>query len=370
MPYWKHHRLPYNFFIIILLYVFFYNTHLFAHTTIPITYGGNVNLTLGRLAGVRSGSERISGYGWLSTYHKINDDYFISSTLGISLEGQSANTMILNDMSVGFHSQKNQLLIGRTLNAAGRLHHDIIDFGAPGGGSDNNPISYFYNGNYTTNAAQRLTLPFTKRIAYYAKPYKEYLALGISYAPDIGTYHAENYHFFAEAPVKDEVSVAFNAEAQIKNIYIGVTSGYTQAYRPFNPFYPPTLITATQYSIFVKEKLSQEKFYNFYEINRGCLDDKNTEAKAEAKAKDCRIGFQISKIKNRYTRNIGVQHRLNNNALQPSHNADYFIGWSWSMQPNVRIGFETILRIEEARINETNQIHSDFNWLTGIQYRF
>jgi hypothetical protein len=362
MPYWKHHILLYNFFIIFLLYVFFYNTHLLADNTIPITYGGNINLTLGRLAGVRSGTERISGYGWLSTYHKINDDYFMSSTLGVSLEGQSANTIILNDMSVGLHSQKNQLLIGRTLNASGKLHHDIIDFGAPGGGSDNNPISYFYNGNYTTNVAQRLTLPFTKRIAYYAKPYKEYLALGISYAPQIGTYHAENYQFFAEAPIKDEVSAAFNSEIQINKVYIGITSGYTQAYRTFNQVHSFGLITATQYSIFVKEKLSQEKFYNLYEVNRGCLDDKNT--------KDCRIGFQISKIKNRYTRNIGVQHRLNNNALNPSHNADYFIGWSWSMQPNVRIGFETILRIEETKKQDTNQIRSDFNWLTGIQYRF
>lgn len=362
MPYWKHHRLLYNFLVIILFYIFFYHTFVYAQNKVPINYGGNINLTLGRLAGVRSGNERISGYGWLSTYHKINDDYFISSTLGISLEGQSANTFILNDMSIGFHSKKNQLLIGRTLNAAGRLHHDIIDFGAPGGGSDNNPISYFYNGNYTTNVAQKLTLPFTKRIAYYAKPYKDYLGVGISYAPYIGTYHAENYQFFAKAPVTDEISVAFNSEAVIKNIYIGISSGYTQAYRPFNRFYTSGIITATQYSIFVKEKLSQEKFYNFYEINRGCLDD--------AHSKDCRIGFQISKIKNRYTRNIGVQHRLNNNFLQPSHNADYFIGWSWSMHKNVRIGFETILRIEEAKKQETNQIRSDFNWLTGIQYRF
>ena len=317
---------------------------------------------MGRIAGVRSGNERISGYSWVSTHHKINNDYFISSITGVSLEGNSPNTLILNDMSIGFHAPKNQLLLGRTLNAAGKLHHDIIDFGAPGGGSDNNPISYFYNGNYTTNVAQKLALPFTERIAYYVKPYKEYLAFGISYAPQIGTYHAENYHFFAGSPVKDEVSVAINTETQIKNFYIGVTSGYTQAYRPFNRFSSQGLILARQYSIFVKERLSKVNFYNLYEINSGCLKDKNTQ--------DCRIGFQITKIKNRYTRNIGTQYRFDNNSLRPTYNTDYFVGWSWSMTPNVRIGLETILRTEEANTPEKHDIQSDFHWLAGIQYRF
>ena len=252
--------------------------------------------------------------------------------------------------------------MGRTLNAAGKLHHDITNFGAPGGGSDNNPVSYFYNGNYTTNTGQQLTLPFTNRIAYYVKPYKNYLALGVSYAPQIGTYHAENYKFFAHNPVKDEISIAVNSETQIKNLYLGITSGYTQAYRPFNNFYSSGIIKSTQYSLYLKEKLTGHNIYNLYEFNSGCLKDKTI--------KDCRIAFQISKIKNKYTKNIGVQYRYENASFKSTLNTDYFIGWSWSLNPNTRIGFETILRLEDANNGKKYTIQSDFNWLAGVQYRF
>ena len=353
-----------NYFKIIFIFLFIYNNHLFASTNhVPFNYGGELNTTFGRLAGVRSGGGRTSGYAWLSTYYKINHDYFITGNAGISFEGQSSYKTIINDASLGFHTPKSQTFVGQTLNASGKLHHDITDFGAPGGGSDNNPVSYFANGTYTTNVAQKLTLPFANRIAYYLKPYKDYLAIGISYAPNIGTYHPENYQFFSQTPINDEISIAGNGETYFRNLYLGFTSGYTQAYRPFNRFYPAGLVKATQYSFYLKEKLNKENFYNLYEINNGCLQDKNTN--------DCRTAFQFSKIKNRYIRNIGVQYRYNQNSVNPSINTDYFIGWSWAFDANVRIGFETILRQEEVNKNaHKKHIQNDFNWLTGIQYRF
>jgi hypothetical protein len=321
-----------------------------------------MNMTFGRIAGVRDGGGRTSGYGWLSSYHKINQDYYITGNTGLSFEGNSEHNPIVNDLNIGIHSDNQQIFLGRTLSAAGKLHHDMIDFGAPGGGSDNTPVSYFANGNYTTNVAQRITLPFTQRIAYYVKPYKEFLALGISYAPRIGTYHPENYEFFAGTPIKDEISVSANTEIQIKNLYLGITSGYTQAYRPFNLFSPQGIIKANQYSIFVKEKLSQDNMFKLYELNGGCLEDRQT--------KDCRAGFQFSKINNHYTRSMGTQIRYEKNTFNPTINTDYFTGWSWSFNRSVRIGLETILRLEERKQGEKKAIKSDFHWLAGIQYQF
>ena len=301
---------------------------------------------------------------------EINKNYYITGNTGISFEGKSAHNPIINDLNIGIHHDNQQIFLGRTLNAAGKLHHDIIDFGAPGGGSDNTPVSYFANGNYTTNVAQKIALPFTQRIAYYIKPYKDFLALGISYAPRVGIYHPEKYQFFAGTPVKDEISVSANTEIQIKNIYLGITSGYTQAYRPFNLFFPQGIIKANQYSIFIKEKLSRDTLFKLYEFNGGCLDDAQTQ--------DCRVGFQFSKIDNHYTRNIGTHIRYEKNTFNPTINTDYYIGWQWTLEPNLRIGFETILRREESRKKYRHDqagqklsiINTDFNWLAGIQYQF
>ena len=278
MNYQKYTRFYNNLYFQIIIKIFYFLLifidNLYAKNKVPISYGGELNTTFGRLAGVRAGGGRISGYGWLSSYHKIDEKHYITGNAGISLEGKTSNKLILNDLSIGLHDNKSQFFLGRTLSAAGKLHHDIIDFGAPGGGSDNTPVSYFYNGNYTTNVAQKLTLPFSERIAYYIKPYKDYFAIGISYAPNIGTYHPENYQFFAQTPVKDEISFAINNEIQISNFYIGITGGYTQAYRPFNRLNSQGLIKSTQYSFFVKQALNQRSFYNLYELNHGCLEDK------------------------------------------------------------------------------------------------
>lgn len=367
MNYQKYTRFYNNLYFQIIIKIFYFLLifidNLYAKNKVPISYGGELNTTFGRLAGVRAGGGRISGYGWLSSYHKIDEKHYITGNAGISLEGKTSNKLILNDLSIGLHDNKSQFFLGRTLSAAGKLHHDIIDFGAPGGGSDNTPVSYFYNGNYTTNVAQKLTLPFSERIAYYIKPYKDYFAIGISYAPNIGTYHPENYQFFAQTPVKDEISFAINNEIQISNFYIGITGGYTQAYRPFNRLNSQGLIKSTQYSFFVKQALNQRSFYNLYELNHGCLEDKAVD--------DCRIGFQISKMKNRYIRNLGIQHRYHTNSLNSNFNTDYFMGWSYSLQDNLKVGFETILRREEKSRNISDKtINTDFNWLAGVQYRF
>lgn len=340
--------------------IIFYCSPLYSKTydKIHASYGGVTNITFGRIAGPRDGGGRISGYSWLSTYHKLNDKYYFSGNAGISLENSNSTNVIVNDANIGFHTPYSQFFIGRALNAAGRLHHDFSDFGAPGGGSDNNPVSFFFNGNYTTNVAQQLAQPFTNRVALYVKPYKKYFALGASYAPNIKDNHVENYNFFAKFRVRDEFSIAFNSEVQIKQFFLGLTGGYTQAYRPFNRFSSTGLIEARQFSFHATEKLKKENYYNRFEFNSGCLE--------EPESKDCRIGFQISKIKNQYIRNYGALYRYDKNDYNPSITSDYFSGWSWKLEPNLTVGFETIYRV----IEEREQKITDFHWLTGVQYQF
>lgn len=323
-----------------------------------LNYGGQMNVTFGRVAGPRSGGGLISGYSWLSSYHKLDDDYFISGNAGVSLEKSASSNVIINDTNIGFHAPKGQVFIGRSLNAAGRLHHDLSDFGAPGGGADNEPISFFFDGNFTTNVAQQITQPFSNHVALYVKPYKEFMAIGFSYAPSIDNDHPENYQFFAEAPVKDEISFAVNNEIQIKNFFIGATAGYVQAYRPINNFRVNGYIKSRQFSFHVTEKLKKNNYYNIYEFNSGCLEDRID--------KDCRTAFQISKVKDNYTSNYGALYRYDKNNTPSSLTSDYFIGWQWQFAPNVKAGFETIYRIQE----EQNTTQTDFHWLTGVQYQF
>jgi hypothetical protein len=348
-----------------------------------ISYGGVVNMTFGRLAGERDGETRPSGYGWVSTYHKLNDTYYVTGVAGLSLEGQSNVNPLLNDLNIGLQSNIEQITLGRTLNAAGKLHHDISDFGAPGGGMDNTPVSSFFNGSYTTNVSQQIANSFARRVSYYLKPFEaDYgnINIGISYAPKINPHHPENYAFFAgtEEPLKDEISFAGSTELDNADFTVGFTAGYTQGERPFNRQLPAGIITANQLSIIFKQKSDYENRYRLYELNNGCLNDKNTN--------DCRGGVQYSNIQGNFTYNIGTQIRILDNpdifgvnlSNHDMINYDYYMGWQWTFQPNIKIGLETILRREETKKKYRNDqdtekshiIKTDFNWLVGIQYRF
>ncbi|MFT6263846.1 MAG: hypothetical protein ACJAQ0_001718 [Dasania sp.] len=336
-----------------------HHAHCTTSDQIHFDTGGQLNLTAGRIAGFRSGGIRTSGYGWFATHHRLDKTYYIKSNIGVSLEKSASTHFIMNDLNISIYSDKQRFIVGRTLNAAGALHHDISDFGAPGGGTDNMPISYFFVGNFTTNVAQKLAQPFANRIAYYVKPYKNYLGLGISYAPNIDPYHPENYQFFANAVVKDEISVAANAETYFNKFFISTSVGYTQAQRQFNRFRPAGKITALQYSVQIKEKQAKPNHYRLYELNSGCLKD--------AQRQDCRIVVQYSKIKDQYIRNIGTHQRFNNDITNANVYSDYFIGWSWQFKSNFKVGLETILRVKEER-DRPNR--TDFHWLAGAQYNF
>jgi hypothetical protein len=402
-----------------IIFILYINNGYATPKTPHISYGGVVNMTFGRLAGENDGQSRPSGYGWWSSYHKLNDTYYVTGNAGISLlerkpiqttynRVQSVYTPILNDLSIGLQSNIEQFTIGRTLNAAGKLHHDISDFGAPGGGMDNTPVSSFFNGSYTTNVSQQIANSFAKRVSYYIKPFEaDYgnINFGISYAPKINPYHPENYAFFAgtETPFKNEVSFAGSTEFDVDKFTIGLTAGHTQGERPFNRQLPTGIIIANQFSIVFKQKSDYTNRYRLYEINSGCLKDKNTN--------DCRGGVQYSNIQGNFTFNTGTQIRIldkqeipilgldrdiellglkrheiinfysNHKPIYNSDdmiNFDFYTGWQWALSPHLRIGFETILRREETKKKyrqdqdgqKLDNIDVDFNWLAGVQYRF
>jgi hypothetical protein len=321
-------------------------------------FGGQLDFTMGHIAEQKSGDMRSSGYGWFTTFHPLHKTEYLKGTFGTSLEKSASGKFIINDVHFGYYRQKDNFIIGRSVNAAGYLHQDIMDFGAPGGGIDNTPISYFFAGNFTTNVAQKLTQPFAHHIAYYVQPVKKYFNFGFSYAPSINTFHQENYQFFAQAIVKNEISLGAKNNFSWNNLNVQTTFGYTQAERQFNRFKPMGIISAIQYTMQVQQKSNKINYYRLYELNNGCLKDKQTQ--------DCRTAFQYSNIQNNYIRNIGVQYRYNHDIFFPEIYTDYFIGWSWHFKPSVTVGLETILRVKETQ----KTINNDFNWLVGLRYIF
>jgi|GEM_PF-7124776 len=343
----------YNFFIFFI--ILNSSSYLYAQ---HLDYGGEIALVSGNIAGLRSSSTNTAGYIWASHYYKINSQYAVKGLTGLSLERSELAKFAINDLSIGIHHKNHQFTIGRTQNAAGILYHDISDFGAPSGGSDNNPINFFFTGNFPTNTAQNLTQPFANRLSYYIKPYKDYIGIGFSYAPKIETFHALNYQFFANAPTSQELSAAINTEFAFKQFFVAIAGGYTEANRDFNRLRPMGKIQSTQYSVQIQEKLKKKHYFNLYEFNSGCLKDTIQQ--------DCRVAFQISKIKNNYIRNIGTQWRFDDQQMNAAIYSDHYIGWSWIFKPNMTVGLETILRTKESQ----NTKETDFHWLAGIKYVF
>ena len=240
------------------------------------------------------------------------------------------------------------------MNAAGLLHHDLSDFGAPALGIDNVPVSSLFAGSFTGNTAQQIAQPFAKRLSYYVTPIS-WAALGFSYAPYNSKDHPVDYEYFTKSDHRHETSVAISLEQNYKNRFIGASFGVTHArYAHDVNHYQSGNVISRQMSFYLRHYIDKNR-YDLYEMVWGCMD-------ADALHKDCRAGWQISEINGRWIHHKAFKKRVHNK----SNYNDYSTGYMYRFSEETDIGFESILRIKQ-----NNSLRDGaFHWNFGISHRF
>ena len=357
-------------FICLLVFLFFLSPTYAEFNDKDFKIGGQFNnsFAFAKADRRRTSGGRMSGYIWGMAEQSLQNGHRIVADFGGALEYlqfQDKNALLINQMSLTYRINKVQAVFGRTLSAAGRLHHDLGDYGAGGVGIDNNPVSYFFAGNFTGNVAQKIAQPFAPRIAIYAKP-TLWAGLGVSYAPYITDKHPANYRFYSEAPVKNELSAAIATETVWKKHFLGATSGITIAESVKQRFHNGIVgdnrktgskidLYAYQTSLYMRHD-SKDGDYRIYDFSFGCLASDFLE-------KECRAGFQISDIVKDWTFSKGFQIRKK--AIGENYN-DYSLGVSYNMSHGLHIGAETIARIKQDK----NFSDGDFYWVFGVSQKF
>lgn len=344
--------------------------------------GGQFNnsFALAKADRQRTSGVRMSGYIWGMAEHSLQNGHKVSADFGGALEYlqfEDKNALLINQTSLAYRTDKIEMIMGRTLSAAGRLHHDMGDYGAGGVGIDNNPVSYFLTGNFTGNVAQKIAQPFAPRVALYAKP-MSWMGLGFSYAPYITEKHPANYYFYAGpedknkrtgkvSAVKNELSGAITAETKWRGHFLGATLGGTMANSQVKRFHDPKnfndppntgskiALYAYQTSLYMRDD-DKDGDYTLYDFSFGCLA-------SDYLQKECRAGFQISDVIKNWTYSRGFQIRKK--GIGENYH-DYSLGISYNMGHGLQIGAESITRLKQ----EKDFSDGDFYWVFGVSQKF
>ena len=322
--------------------------------TYTVKYGGKIVSNFTNRTGARESSALMAGYGWLELNKHLDNNDILTMSSGWSYEQATVGQLLVNHAYLEYKTNKQSFRIGRSLNAAGQLHHDLSDFGAPSLGIDNIPNSSFFAGSFTGNTAQQIAQPFANRLSYYAAPFS-FAALGVSYTPHISKDHPADYEFYTKADHTHEISAALSLEQSYKNRFIGATFGITRSrYASDRNFYQLGDATSRQFSFYLRHDLNADK-YKLYEMVWGCMN-------ADAISKDCRAGWQISNVYKKWIESIGYKKRI----ASGEHYDDYSTGYMYRLGANTDIGLESILRIKQ---NESFR-DGDFHWNFGISHHF
>ena len=265
------------------------------------------------------------GYIWSQIE---NPDAFpdIKLNIGVALEGANENELVLNDASVTYVAPKADIVIGRALSAAGRLHQDLTDAGAPGAGSDNQNFSFWRTGGMSANVAQRVTAPFTARTVIYAKPANGF-EIGASYTPYISDENPLGYRFFSDSPARDEATFAFLWSRRFGERFVGLSGGGGVARSEEKgrlSFYQGSLH-------YQRPRSGRLNGYRRYEFVFGLMRAEQRNDGFSGPEKETRLGFQIVDRYGRFTVSYFSQTRR---AEEPSN------------RPRQRRELETIMQTD------------------------
>lgn len=319
-------------------------------------YGGQFNSSFSNIRGDRTSSSMVSGYGWVIVKKPYPNGGSLNWESGISFERSDDGRVLPNQSFLEYDYQgKIKLSLGRMLEAAGRLHHDLIDYGAPAVG-DNVPTRFFSSGSYPINVAEQLSQPFSNRVALYAKPIDN-IALGVSYTPYSPRNNPLGYHYYTDTDVHNSVSLGGVTEFEVDNFFIGTTAGYTLARFDDTHLNISGAVFANQYSLYVREAIGL-KNYDMYEMGYGCL-------RGDFLEQDCRAGWQRSWIRDDFVYSLGFKRRLFEDKLYAYD--DYSLGYMYYLSPHTRIGFEHILRVKRSY---ENVLDGEHQWNFGFSQDF
>jgi len=277
----------------------------------------------------------------------------LQSHTGISFEKALQSEVHLNQMKLDYKISDYTLSVGRMINAAGQLHHDIYDFGAEGVG-DNTPVSFSFAGNFPINVAQQIASPWENRVQFLWQP-TDSLAIAQSYTPVHSLMNSLNYEYYAKATTYDESSTALVFETYFDDYFVGMTAGYThESYQDTVDWHSGRL-QARQASLYIREEVSGIK-HRFYEMGYGCLE-------GDFHISECRAGWQISTVTQNLTRSHGYHQRTD---VQNITYRDYSTGWQYQLNNQQAVGLENILRVKQ----HDSWQQGEFVWAMSVSHKF
>ena len=341
------------FWIVFSFSIFVFSASVFAEIS-NVKYGGQIASHFVNRTGGRASCGFMSGYGWVEAQKDIDNVHAIKLASGWSYEQANKGAILINHTEIEYGQKDYKFVIGRSLSAAGKLHHDLSDFGAPGAGLENNPNSAFFAGSFSSNVAQQIAKPYANRVSFYMLPYKM-MALGISYAPQISKDHPANYQFYTKADHKHEISIATAFETFHNNRFLGITFGATESrYSHDRNFLQYGNAQSRQMSMYYRHDKTKNK-YHLYEAVWGCL-------RANQLGKDCRAGWQISEVTGRWIKSTAYKKRVR----RLDNYEDYGTGYMYKISNNTNVGLESIFRVKQNQQFRDG----DFHWNFGISHHF